>query len=187
MYWQSPKPGAEASETLQSLIKVSLKSTEPSINKLREAAAARKLGTKGRRSSGQNSSKLIYDNEYWIPSAHALPASAGSFSSKTSLKTSHTNKIKEMDKEDYKVAENKEERNPIISVIPLTIGTIAAVIVSFHLGKPTVGVLNDHVGGSLALEVVNSSGLQIALAGVMWYLLGMAAVELTEAIQKRLY
>ena len=44
------------------------------------------------------------------------------------------------------------------------------------------GVLTEHVYGSLALDIVNSSWLQVLLAGITWYIIGTIIVGLAEAI-----
>lgn len=60
--------------------------------------------------------------------------------------------------------------------------TIAAVIIHLQVGEGTIGGLNEHVGGSFALEIVNSSWLQVILAGITWYLIGAAMIGVVEAI-----
>ena len=62
---------------------------------------------------------------------------------------------------------------------------IAAVIIQLQVGEGTGGRLNEHVGGSFALEIVNSSWLQVTLAGITWYLIGLAIIGVVEAIRKR--
>jgi len=60
--------------------------------------------------------------------------------------------------------------------------TVAAVIVRLQIGTESAGGIKDHMGGSLLVDVVNSSWLQVILAGTTWYLIGMAVVELVEAL-----
>ncbi|CAH2070790.1 unnamed protein product [Thlaspi arvense] len=45
--------------------------------------------------------------------------------------------------------------------------------------------LKDHIGGSLALSIVNSPWQQILLAGVTWYFIGAMLLQLVEAIQSK--
>lgn len=61
---------------------------------------------------------------------------------------------------------------------------IAAVIIHLQVGEGTVGRLNEHVGGSFALEIVNSSWLQVTLAGITWYLIGLAMIGVVEAFAR---
>ena len=56
--------------------------------------------------------------------------------------------------------------------------SVASVIVRLQLGETTAGGIESHAGGSLLLDVVNSSWLQVILVGVTWYVICMAAVEL---------
>ena len=44
------------------------------------------------------------------------------------------------------------------------------------------GGLTEHIYGSLALDIVNNSWLQILLVGIIWYIIGTIIVGLAEAI-----
>lgn len=47
------------------------------------------------------------------------------------------------------------------------------------------GGLKEHIYGSVALEIVNSSWLQIVLVGITWYIIGMIIVQLADGLQSR--
>lgn len=69
---------------------------------------------------------------------------------------------------------------------PLVMAVISAASVGFR-GREAMetqggGVLHEHVAGSMALEVVNSFELQIALAGATWFVIGMAVHLMVDAI-----
>lgn len=62
---------------------------------------------------------------------------------------------------------------------------VAAVVVSrLQQGEPGTG-LQQHIAGSLALEIVNSPWMQVGLAGVTWYLIGTYMLEVVEAIRRK--
>ncbi|KAJ9140780.1 hypothetical protein P3X46_031384 [Hevea brasiliensis] len=179
LYWQSRKAGPP-SKPHQNLPQIAQNTTELNINKLRAAAAARKHASQNTRPARQAPSNLYHD-EYWIPSAGALPASTNKSGSKaTSEATKHTKEPKVLDEKDYKTGDN--QMNPIRWRAPMVIATIAAIIVR----DQAVGSLNKHIGGALALEIVNSSWLHAMLAGITWYIVGLGMIELVEAIRKRL-
>ncbi|CAN1121839.1 hypothetical protein LINPERPRIM_LOCUS2418, partial [Linum perenne] len=72
----------------------------------------------------------------------------------------------------------KKERKRSLT-IPVVAATVAAVLVHLQLGgNAVVGGLNEHIGGTVALDAVNSAWLQVSLAWITWFLIGSAAVEL---------
>lgn len=185
LYWRSPKAGAATTESHQNLSRITQKSADPNINKLHEAAAARKRALESTRSIQQAPSKYIYHDEYWIPSTQPLPASINGSSFNSTLEASQANESKNMNEKVYRVGQDKHW-NPIRWEIPMVIATIAAVTTRLQIGEGSIGGLNAHIGGSLALEIVNSSWLQVTLAGITWYIIGMAMIGLVEAVRNRL-
>ncbi|KAG6654785.1 chaperone protein dnaJ C76, chloroplastic [Carya illinoinensis] len=184
LYWQSPTAGGSTSESQHYLTYVSGKPTEPHINKLREAAAARKQARERAEPTRRITSNYIYSEEYWIPSIYALPASTQEDSNTAT--NSKTLPRKDMDTENrgYRVHDNKGKK-PIAWRVPVVAAVVAAVIVHLQIGEVASGGLKEHLGGSLALDIVNSSWLPGILAGITWYFIGMAIFELVEAIQSR--
>jgi len=183
LYWQSPKGRADSPESCQKLARIVRKSPQPNINKIREAAAARKKARENTRPFRQTPSSSLYYDEYWTPSTQFLPASVNSSSSRATPETSHAKEPKKLEKDNG--GEEKRQTNPIRWEIPMVPAIIAAVIIHLQVGEGTVGRLNEHVGGSFALEIVNSSWLQVTLAGITWYLIGLSIIGVVEAIRKR--
>ena len=101
------------------LTHISQKSSEPDINKLRDAAAARKQARESSRTIGTRiPSSYLYDDEYWIPSRQALPASTdNSSSSRVVSKPLQTNERKETDYQIYE--KDRRKRNSIELGIPV--------------------------------------------------------------------
>lgn len=187
LYWQSPIAGGGSTpvSSQNNLTYVSHnKSSEPSMDKLREAVAARKrAGGTIRRIS----SNYINDEDYWIPSIHALPASTQVVSSNYNASTTQksSSPTKEYKDKNYRVDDDNQKKPVIWGVLPMITATIASVKVWLQVGEGTVGGLKQHIGGSLALDIVNSSWSQVMLAGITWYIIGIVIFELVEVIQSR--
>ncbi|KAF5737936.1 hypothetical protein HS088_TW13G00829 [Tripterygium wilfordii] len=185
LYWQSNSGGSQSSEYL---IHIAQKASEPDIDKLRAAAAARKQARKNARPTYQKPSNFIQD-EYWAPTLHALPASSpGNVGFTEAVKPSYAKQEKESidtDDENYKMQVTKH-RNPIFGmVVPAGAATLAAVMIRLQVGERPVAELNEHIGGTMALEIVNSPWLQVILSGFTWYFVGVAIVELVDGIRNR--
>ncbi|KAK2635720.1 hypothetical protein Ddye_030512 [Dipteronia dyeriana] len=176
-YWQTP-----ASQSCQYLTTTTQKPTEPIIEKLRAAAAAvkqaRQDGTKAIHGISSNNTS----DEYWFPSTQPIPDSTQiSLSSKTA---SRNRKWKKTNEKQYKEVESNT-RNPIAMGIPVVMAAIAVAIVRLQVSQGVVGDIKDHVGGSLALDIVNSSWLPVILTGITWYFIGVAIVQLIQVIGNR--
>lgn len=184
LYWQySPTP---TSNSLQKLKFVELKSPEPDhLSKLRDVAAARKKA----RQNNPTPSAYIYHGEYWIPPMQVLPSSSTQKSYQSGAAVSEpimtlpANKRMNTYDEGSNVRKEYSRRNPMMRGIPICMAVVAAVAVRLQVRDGAVGELKEHVAGSLALSVINSYWLQVALAGVIWYFMGVAMVELGEAIR----
>nr|GLL31865.1 uncharacterized protein LOC109160126 [Ipomoea trifida] len=178
LYWQSPRSGI--TQLQQSLVLIGEKPNEPNIEKLKAAAAARKQGKL------TISATHIYSDEYWIPSNLVLPepTKMNTPGNKPSPQMSRSKKHKETSEQDS-LAKKHDGSRPWSMAIPVVTGTIGAVTVWLQIpgdGEVLPGGLNEHLGGSLALDIINSSGLQVILAGVTWYLIGLYITELVEAL-----
>ncbi|KAK8312068.1 hypothetical protein V6Z12_D01G015200 [Gossypium hirsutum] len=184
-YWQSPNSGTPSAKSELSLTHISRKSSEPNINKIRDAAAARKQVRESSKTTRSRApSSYLYDDEYWIPSRHALPASVeNNSSSRVAPKPPKTNPRNETDNLHY--GKDRRTRNSIEWGIPTVAAMVAAVIVRLQVGDRVAGEITEHVGGSLALTMVNSSWSQVILAGITWYLIASTIVELIETIRNR--
>ncbi|CAL5398708.1 unnamed protein product [Camellia sinensis] len=191
MYWHSPSAGGGggSSTTGKNLIPSGKKSTEPNIKKLQEAAAARKHARENGKPISQIPSSYIYNDEYWIPSTLKLPEAtthqniSGSGIASESSRT--TKDVYKTNNQDFTVRKDMK-RNPFVWGIPMAIATVAAAIVRLQIQEGSSGRLEEHIGGSSALHIVNSSWLQVVLAGITWYLIGTYTVELVEAFRSKM-
>ncbi|KAL6970127.1 hypothetical protein U1Q18_029832 [Sarracenia purpurea var. burkii] len=183
-YWQSPSAGKEhSSETGKRLTRLGKKSIKPSIKKLQEAVAARKHATNNATPIDQIPSNYIDDDAYWVPSTLVLPQATMDVSgSRAAIESAPSKDIHEKtDTKDF-IIHKVNKRNPFVMGIPMAMATIAATIVSLQLQEGSDGRLEEHIGGSFALYIVNSSWLQVILAGITWFLIGVYMVELVEAL-----
>ncbi|PKI34263.1 hypothetical protein CRG98_045362 [Punica granatum] len=168
LQWRAP-----TSSGPQELTRSTRKLDDPNIRKLRDAAAARKK-------VHQIKSNHSFHDEYWIPSNHALPPATKEIP--TPKATSRLSNTKEREKGRNDADYSPGKVSPIRLAIPFCTSAIAVAIVKLYSGGGKIGRLEDHIGGSLALEIVNSSWLQVILAGFTWFLIGMAIVELIAAV-----
>ncbi|KAL8514562.1 hypothetical protein ACS0TY_013598 [Phlomoides rotata] len=172
LYWESPRrDGTSALITQKWKGGERRRYDEASVKKLKEAAA----GGGGKTSSAAAAAC----SEYWEPLAIALPTTCT-----VTLPTPNPAKAKsESDDE----SPGPGAAGPIIKgsplrwSVPMGASIVAATIVRLQLGDPVGGGLEDHVGGSLALAIVNSSWMPLILAALTWYLILMYLVELLEA------
>ncbi|KAK4799265.1 hypothetical protein SAY86_024630 [Trapa natans] len=182
LQWQVPP---NSSVQPKDLVRSTLKLEDPNIRKLRDAAAARKRVRKI-----VSSSSSSFKDEYWIPADHALPAVAEVISATTPEAVAGSKRLYTEEWEtkgdgnnngDYKPAMG----GPIRLGIPFCTAAMGVAVVRLYGGGSRLGRIQDHMGGSLALEIVNSSWLQVILAGVTWFLMGMAIVELVAFVGSR--
>ncbi|XP_057445270.1 chaperone protein dnaJ C76, chloroplastic [Lotus japonicus] len=178
LYWQSP--GSSSHE--KSMTRVVYQLPEPNIGKLRDAAAKRKL-RETKRTSHQTPLNSIHPEEYWAPSTFALPSSTESSATPApDEKPSVTKAQKKTRERDHGTREN--HNSPFTWGFPVVTAMIAVATVRLHEVELTTE-LKQHVGGSLAVEIVNSSWLQCVLAAATWYMIGLAVVELVALIGNR--
>ncbi|KAM7463281.1 hypothetical protein LguiA_031402 [Lonicera macranthoides] len=182
LYWQTPIAKGTSSKMNRKLLLIPQKSTQsthPSIDKLRDAASARKQSKPNRGVS----SNYTNNDEYWVPSLVLPEAAKNNSSSRTAPESPPKEEPKKLNNEN--IREQKIENTPSGPFswgTPLVAATVAAIIVRLQIGTESAGGINDHMGGSLLVDIVNSSWLQVILAGTTWYLIGMAVVELVEAL-----
>ncbi|KAM0059165.1 putative DnaJ domain, Chaperone J-domain superfamily [Helianthus debilis subsp. tardiflorus] len=184
LYWQPPIPGMPASQTSKKLLQIAENSTQsnsPDISKLKEAVAARKQTQTTRKPNPKTSNAL----EYWTPTKYILPESPNSkadpeSSPSTTFKKPNNGNLYN---ERYGVPKKIQRSNPYEERVPVGLAIVAAVIVRLQLANTAAGGIETHVGGSMLVDVVNSSWLQVILAGVTWYLIGLAAVEIIAVLR----
>ncbi|KAF8021740.1 hypothetical protein BT93_G2017 [Corymbia citriodora subsp. variegata] len=178
IYWQSPDAGSKA------LTRRTGDSREPNIKKLRDAAAFRKRAGGKSMSARRAATVRLYHDEYWIPTLHALPpASATEDESgpRVPMGPSSKEKQKRHRRDPGPRTKRNTSKNPLWWAFPICAASVATAIVKSRVGDGMVGELEQHVGGSLALDIVNSSWMQVFLAGMTWYFIGVVVVELVEA------
>ncbi|KAL2339380.1 hypothetical protein Fmac_007320 [Flemingia macrophylla] len=180
LYWQSPSASSSSSKSEKGMARVVYRLPEPDIGKLRDAAARKKVKDKTR-TKLQTPLNHIHPDEYWTPSTHALPSSTITTATPTPHERPSGTTIGQ-EKTNQSYPETYENQNsPIRWGLPMVTALTAVVSVQIHSAEST-HELNQHVGGSLALEIVNSSWLQCMLAAVTWYMIGMAFTELVAII-----
>lgn len=161
------------------MTRVVYKLPEPDISKLRDAVARKKVRDRTR-TKHQTPLNFIHPEEYWTPSTHALPSSTRSTTTPTPLeKPSVTTTGQKKTNETY-----ENQNSPIRWGLPMVTALTAVVTVQIHAVEST-RELQQHVAGSLALQIVNSSWLQCTLAAATWYMIGMAITELVAIIGNR--
>ena len=192
LYWQSPNnANGSTPDSQTSLIHVSRKSAEPNLDKLREAVAARKQAKQSSSPTRKIPSNHLYDEEYWTPSVLALPDSTqdnSNYSAAYNTKPSPTKESKDAeDRDHYRVDDKKKKKRPMIWEVPAMAAVIASVIIRVQIGSEgATGGVKEHIGGSFALEIVNSSWLPVILAGITWFIIGAAITQvIVEAIHSR--
>lgn len=162
------------------------KSTDPCIKKLRDVAEARKQAKETTQHFQGFSSNCTSDAEYWAPSKLVLPESTRSKSDSkvASSESSSTKETKNF--EDFSDQKQNIENHFLLWCVPMAMATAAAVIVRAQLGEGVSDGLKEHIAGSLVRDIVNSNWLQVILAGVTWYLIGMYIMEVVEIVQSKL-
>uniref|UniRef100_A0A7N1A7C9 J domain-containing protein n=1 Tax=Kalanchoe fedtschenkoi TaxID=63787 RepID=A0A7N1A7C9_KALFE len=187
LYWQTPRAGTEAS-SLDLTHVARRKLSEPELDKLREAVRARKRAKDFKTADKQAPSTEALQEEYWIPSSLALPSysepkspedlppAEGSPAAKASEGPSKG-------RVQYKARPRKHHL--VKSLIPFGAGLAAAFYVRTQVGESELARLDQHVAGSLVLDIVNSFWLQTVLAGVTWYCIGLYVIELAKALGRR--
>ncbi|XP_042464239.1 chaperone protein dnaJ C76, chloroplastic-like [Zingiber officinale] len=180
-WWYWRPPGAETSEEETSIVLSSANSTITDVERLRKAAARYKNKTI-ERLEGEDSTTSERSDEYWKPMTFLPPPSGPETPNSTWKPPSDA--VFEKEEEEENTAGGGG--NTVDLRTPLVMAAISAASVAFR-GREVVetqggGVLQEHIAGSMALEVVNSFELQIALAGATWFVIGMGVHLMVDAI-----
>ncbi|XP_074590201.1 chaperone protein dnaJ C76, chloroplastic [Curcuma longa] len=183
-WWYWRPPGAETSEEETSIVLSSAESTIPDVERLRKAAARHKNKTI-ERLEGEDSTTSERSDEYWKPMTF-LPPPSGPETPNPTWKPPSAAVFEKKKEEEGGAASKKGDGHTVDLRAPLMMAVISAASVGFR-GREVVesqggGVLQEHIAGSMALEVVNSFELQIALAGATWFVIGMAVHLMVDAI-----
>ncbi|KAJ4917004.1 DNAJ heat shock N-terminal domain-containing protein [Raphanus sativus] len=186
LYWRSSpysKPLSPDSNMSLTFTKRK-KAAEPNIRKLQDAVAAMKQAEQSGETKERRGPASMVGEDYWIPSNLALPSSGNTSTETTSApQVTHKNTPSE-DKATSSSRREYTRQNFKIQKFPIGTATVAVFLVQFQASY-RAPELSDHIGGSLALSIVNSPWQQILLAGVTWYFIGAMLLQLVEAIQSK--
>nr|XP_051220077.1 chaperone protein dnaJ C76, chloroplastic-like isoform X4 [Lolium perenne] len=149
---------------------------DPVTERLKEAAARRKA--EGTAASAVHARRR---DEYWTPQLN-LPSSA-SFPT-PGAQTDRPPKRERLRRP--ATGERAPTRRARIDLTaPLLMGIVAAGIVGYNREDMAGGLIEDHIGGAAAVEVVNSFELQVVLAGVTWFVIGAAVAGFVQVLVRR--
>ncbi|KAF3794972.1 DnaJ-like protein [Nymphaea thermarum] len=158
----------------------------PGTDKLREAAARRRAGEDVGRTYRKKTTSLV-DEEYWTP-MRTLPApiqSCKSIRSHEQVTQVETENVNNLEGKKESRQPTKKHRDHRITTIPLVAAGIAAIVTRFDGGSSVSSGLKEHLAGATALQIVNSSWLQVFLAATTWYVVGFMVVSLVSNVQKQ--
>ncbi|MQL84576.1 hypothetical protein Taro_017089 [Colocasia esculenta] len=191
LFRQTHAASGSKPEARRNLVRLLGKPTEtPSTKRLQEAAAARRAGGTAQPAGRRPLPKSGHSDEYWTP-ALLLPSPSNSYATeaaKSHPATSETKAPANKATGDASTDEIELGGNPMIPMvmrIPAVIAALAAAVVRFDGGQGTSSGLKEHIGGTVALEIVNSFWLQVLLAGITWYLIGAAMAGLVAVLTGR--
>ncbi|XP_074273880.1 chaperone protein dnaJ C76, chloroplastic [Silene latifolia] len=182
LYWQSP-----ISQTPSNLAFRGGKGfNHPDVEKLREAATeARKHGMFQTRDTNRLLPQTTLKDDYWAPSTPTPVQPLGKNTTKSdTILHSPTSEDGKTHKETY-IKRRNYPRRPVITVLPVGLAVLASINAILHGAGAGVVELQQHAGGPFALQVVNSSWLQVVLAGVPWYLVGIVIERFVDGLSGR--
>lgn len=177
-YWQAPATAEPARGTCLKLTLTPRRTTGPNTQRLREVAAKLKA-RETEAAAGRTSMSYKSDEEYWTPTL-VLPAPSTMPSSSEPPTSAVSERTEEVTARTVDVDDRKG--NPARLAAPMVMAVVSAACVGSRGREMFDGGLEEHVGGVIALEVVNSFELQVVLAGATWFLVGMAVFGLFEAL-----
>lgn len=185
LYWRSsPYTKPLSSDSNMSLAFTKRKkSADPDIKKLQDAVAAMKQAEQNGKTKEKGSVSMVRE-DYWIPSNPSLPSSGNNSTSKATSIPQVTRKKTPLQENSTSRREYRRQQKFRIHKFPIGTATVAVFLVQFQASY-RASELEDHIGGSLALSIVNSPWQQILLAGVTWYFIGAMLLQLVEAIQSK--
>ncbi|KAG6400996.1 hypothetical protein SASPL_137841 [Salvia splendens] len=171
LYWQPPTADAAPLVVIQN----SKLGSSPTLEKLKAAARVRAT-TKNKKETASSPNNT---DDYWVPGTLALPTPGSSDPGPTRKKK------RPSDGQPLKNPK-KDSSIPFGWVLPAGASAAAAAVVAdrLRLGGPETG-LQDHIAGSLALAIVNSPWMQVGLAAVTWYLIGVYILEILVALRPK--
>ncbi|XP_020570970.1 uncharacterized protein LOC110018084 [Phalaenopsis equestris] len=161
-------------ETQLSLTDSSTKSLPPNSQKLQEAAAKLKARAAAGFSNWATSSHE-HEEEYWTPLLilPTQPTRSSNNSSESHKPHRRTSNINEKKKE----ISSQDRTKAMDFGIPLSMAVVSVIVNGSKGGDSSFSHgLEQHIGGSLALAIVNSFELRVMLAGITWFFVGLMVV-----------
>lgn len=76
--------------------------------------------------------------------------------------------------------------SPMRLSLPVSVSIIATTVIQQMVRDDGASGLKEHIGGSMALELVNSHWMQVIQTGVTWYVIGMAVMGMVEMIARKI-
>lgn len=154
--------------------------TQANTEKLREAVSKMKSQENAR--PANSSMNFKHSDEYWTP-VLSLPSPADNFSSITSSSEPAPNILLEDSQKDQRSETVVRSKWTLMSLrVPLAMAALSAMIVGNKGAENTSHAINNHIGGSMALEVVNSFEMQVVLAGITWFVIGMGIIGMLDIL-----
>lgn len=192
LYWKVP--GADSSAQVNGdLSPFRHKFGDPHIKRLMDFAAARKQAKQAIHFLPKVSSKQhLSHDEYWDPSNNITVPNSSHINSSGSENVSESTPATTdnvVSEEEISSSNDNNQPSPLLWLVPMAFAAVAGIIVRLQLGEGEAGtgtVVKDHIAGSMIRDIVNSSWLQVILASVTWYLIGMYIVELVVVVKSKL-
>uniref|UniRef100_A0A0A9D5S2 J domain-containing protein n=1 Tax=Arundo donax TaxID=35708 RepID=A0A0A9D5S2_ARUDO len=157
------------------------RNTDPVTDRLQEAVAAR------RKAEGATTATAVHTwrEDYWTPQRN-LPSSASPPSIHERGRAAPRSRSHMRRAVGEAVAGSGRKSANIDLTVPLLMGIISAGFVGYN-GEDMAGHggIQEHFGGAVALEVVNSFELKVMLAGVTWFIIGAAIAGFIQVLGRR--
>ncbi|XP_020079914.1 uncharacterized protein LOC109703629 [Ananas comosus] len=179
-YWTPFKSATVDTETSLIPIPSTRRIDTSATERLKEAAAAKRKAEAIRRAS------ISYRNndDYWTPML-ALPSQSGNFNMPKSSTGSEKSDLLEDSDANRGTTRVEKEKWGVDLKAPLLMAMVSAAAVGYKGGDAAESVgLKEHIGGDVVLRVVNSFELQVLLAGVTWFVIGLIVVGLVTVVRK---
>ncbi|KAK1322217.1 hypothetical protein QJS10_CPA03g02590 [Acorus calamus] len=183
-YWRTPKTGTHTMRDRRYLTHVPRKRTarQPDVERLREAAAKLKEMERQRPVSHSRGD----DDEYWTPQLVLPPPLQTVPKIDDPTPESPVTGVKMEDEmAANRVVVDGGFESTLDSRIPMATAMVSMAVVGFGSGGGGGGGLEEHVGGSMAVEIINSSWLQVLQAGMVWYVVGLVVAGMIGVIGGR--
>lgn len=115
----------------------------------------------------------------------ALPSQSGNFNMPKSSTGSEKSDLLEDSDANRGTTRVEKEKWGVDLKAPLLMAMVSAAVVGYKGGDAAESVgLKEHIGGDVVLRVVNSFELQVLLAGVTWFVIGLIVVGLVTVVRK---